>query len=70
MNTLAKREPVALVAAIAVIVVSVLAAFGIGVETELVETLILDAIIVIGAFVQRSQVTPAKPAIDDQRTRR
>jgi hypothetical protein len=57
-----KSEPVALIGAIAVVIVSALAAVGVGLETSVVETLIADVIIVVGAVASRSQVTPAKVA--------
>lgn len=63
---LAQKEPVALISAVAVIVVAVLAIFGIGLETGTVETLITEAIIVVSAIVARSQVTPVAKAINSR----
>jgi hypothetical protein len=57
-----QREPVALIAAVAVVVVSVLAAFNVVIETGTVETLILDALILVQAVIARSKVTPVPPA--------
>lgn len=56
-----QKEPVALISAIAVVVVAVLAIFGIGLETSTVETIITEGIIVIGAIIARTQVSPAPP---------
>jgi len=56
------KEPVGLIAAIAVVVVAILAVFGIGLETSTVETLITEGIIVIGAVIARAHVTPVPPA--------
>lgn len=53
-----KNEPVALFAAIAVVVVSVASALGIVLDTNTVETLVMDGVFVITALLQRSKVTP------------
>jgi hypothetical protein len=55
-----KTEPVALFAAIAVVVVSIASLFGVTLDTSLVETLIVNAVIIATAFAARSKVTPAK----------
>jgi uncharacterized protein YccT (UPF0319 family) len=53
------REPVALLAAVAVVVVSVASFFGVVLETSTVETLLVDGVIVVTALLQRARVTPA-----------
>lgn len=53
-----KSEPVALLAAIATIVVTVAALFNVVLDTGAVETLILDVIVLGTAAFQRSKVTP------------
>lgn len=53
-----RTEPVALLAAIAVIVVTVAAAFGVGLDTGTVETLLIDGLLIVTAIIQRSKVTP------------
>lgn len=59
-KSVAKREPVALIGAIGVVVVSGLAYFGVVLETATVETLVMDGILVVGAFGARTQVSPKK----------
>jgi preprotein translocase subunit SecF len=54
-----KNEPVALIAAIAVIVVTVASAFKVVLDTGTVETLLLDVVILAQAVIARSKVTPA-----------
>jgi hypothetical protein len=54
-----KTEPVALFAAIAVVVVTAASALGIVLETSTVETFIVDAVLIVTAVLQRSKVTPA-----------
>jgi hypothetical protein len=51
-------EPVALFAAIAVVVVSLASLFGVVLDTGTVETLLIDGIFVVTAIIQRSKVTP------------
>jgi hypothetical protein len=58
-GSLVKNEPVALFAAIAVVVVSAAAAFGVVLDTGTVETLVLDAVLVVTAVFQRAKVSPA-----------
>jgi hypothetical protein len=53
-----KTEPVALVAAIAVIVVSAASAFHVVLDTNVVETAILDGLILVQAVLARSKVAP------------
>lgn len=53
-----KTEPVALIAAIAVIVVSVCAAFGVVLDTGTVETLLINGLFIVTAVAQRARVTP------------
>lgn len=53
-----KSEPVALLAAIATIVVTVAALFNVVLDTGTVETLLIDAVFIGTAIVQRSKVTP------------
>jgi hypothetical protein len=56
---MSKTEPVALFAAIAVIVVSLASLFGVVLDTSLVETLIMNAVLIVTAVAARSKVTPA-----------
>lgn len=58
-----RTEPVALLAAIAVVVVSSAAALGIVLDTGTVETFLVDAIIIVTAIFQRARVTPAPPTL-------
>ncbi|HST69071.1 MAG TPA: hypothetical protein VLI94_05375 [Solirubrobacterales bacterium] len=51
-------EPVALFAAIAVVVVSLASLFGVALDTGTVETLLIDVVIGVTALIQRSKVTP------------
>lgn len=55
-----KSEPVALLAAIATIVVTVAALFNVVLDTGTVETLLIDGIFLVTAVVQRSKVTPVE----------
>jgi hypothetical protein len=55
---MSKTEPVALFAAIAVIVVSLAALFGVVLDTNVVETLIVNFVFIVGAFAARAKVTP------------
>jgi hypothetical protein len=58
-----KSEPVALISALAVVIVSALAAVHVGLETSVVETLIADVVIVAGAIASRSKVVPVANTI-------
>jgi len=53
-----KNEPVALIAAIATIVVTVAALFNVVLDTGTVETLLIDGAFLVTAILQRSKVTP------------
>lgn len=53
-----KSEPVALFAAIALVVVSAASALGIVLDTGTVETFALDGVIIVTALLQRAKVTP------------
>lgn len=53
-----RNEPVALFAAIAVVVVSFAALFDVVLDTGTVETLLINAVIFVTALIQRSKVTP------------
>lgn len=53
-----KTEPVALIAAIAVILVTVAAAFGIVLDTGVIETLLINGLFIVAAVAQRARVTP------------
>jgi hypothetical protein len=53
-----KNEPVALIAAIAVILVTVASAFKVVLDTGTVETVLLDVLILVQAVIARSKVTP------------
>lgn len=53
-----KTEPVALFAAIATIVVTVAALFNVVLDTSVVETVLVNVVILGTALVQRSKVTP------------
>lgn len=55
------KEPVALLAAIAVVIVSAASAFGVVLETSTVETLLVDGVIFVTALLQRAKVTPVEP---------
>lgn len=55
---IAQKEPVLLISAIALIIVTALAKAGVVLETGTVETIIIDGIIVISAILQRIKVTP------------
>ena len=52
------KEPVTLLAALAVVIVSIAAVFNIGLETSTVETLLVNGLILVTADIQRSKVTP------------
>jgi hypothetical protein len=56
--SLVQRQPVAVIAAVAVVVVSVAAKLKVGLETDVVETLIANAVIVVSAALGRRKVTP------------
>jgi hypothetical protein len=58
--TMLKTEPVALFAAIAVLVVSIASFFGVALDTGLVETLLVNAVLVVTAVASRSKVTPTE----------
>jgi len=53
-----QNEPVALLAAMAAIVVNLAAAFDVVLETSVIETVLINAVILVTALVQRSKVTP------------
>ncbi len=55
-----QKEPVTLIAAIAVVVVTLAAVFGVVLNTGVVETLIVDVVFMVTAILQRSKVTPVK----------
>jgi len=54
-----KTEPVILLAAVAAFVVNLAATFGVVLETGVIETLLLNVVIIVTALVQRSKVLPA-----------
>ena len=55
-----KSEPVAFLAAMAVVLVTSAAKFGVVLETGVVETFLLDAVLIVTAVLQRRKVTPAR----------
>lgn len=55
-----KSEPVALIAAVATIVVTVAALFNVVLETGPVETLLVDGLFIATAVLQRAKVTPTE----------
>jgi uncharacterized membrane protein len=52
------NEPVALLAALAVIAVNIAALFGVVLDTSAVETILIDIVFLVTAIAQRSKVTP------------
>ena len=55
-----KNEPVAVIAAIATIVVTVAALFNVVLDIGTVETLLVDGLFVVTAIAQRARVTPTE----------
>lgn len=55
-----KSEPVAILALVAALVVSVAAKFGIVLETSTLETFVMDGVLIVTAILQRSKVSPAE----------
>ncbi len=53
-----QKEPVAILAAVAVLIVSLASVFGVVLNAGVVETLLVDVVIVVTAILQRSKVSP------------
>lgn len=53
-----QSEPVALFAAIAIVVVSLASMFGVVLDTTTIETLLVNGVFVVTAILQRRKVSP------------
>jgi hypothetical protein len=53
-----KKEPVAIIAAVAAVLVGVAAHFNVVLDTGTVETFALDGLIIVTAIIQRQKVSP------------
>lgn len=53
-----RTEPVALLAAVAVVAVWAASLFGVVLETSVVENVLVSVVVLVTALIQRSKVTP------------